>query len=82
MCLVCKSCQKKSTYQDFRFFFLIFFSSACFSKTFMCASKEDFHRKRMQSEGMYLLLLLFMTLDVCQLLDDSVLNGRYELFTN
>lgn len=48
----------------------------------MCASKEDFHHKRMQSEDTYLLLLLFLTLDVCQLLDDSVLNGLYELFSN
>ena len=46
----------------------------------MCASKEDLHHKRMQSEDMYLLLLFLTTLGVCQLLDSSFLNSRYELF--
>ena len=51
-----------------------------FEEFLMPASKEDLHHTRMQSEGAYLLLLFSMTLDVCQLLDNSFLKGRSELF--
>ena len=77
--MVCESCQNKSTYQDFCKFLLNKSPFVCLFDVCIkgrLAPQEDAIRGYVPIA----LALSSMTLDVCQLLDNSFLKGRSELF--